>query len=567
MAVRFYTKVMCMLMLVVICGISAALAADKPAAVAADKVSVAIEAHIARIEKEYTSAKAAGDLPVWLESKTRFMLARAYGVKGDTAAVLDQIKAMPAVRDRRILIRPYMDRLRTALATEDDKAAFALISVAQHYMDAVNKVPFQYQLFDPEFGTVVGEPLPVVWVQETLCKVAADGWAQAGNTAALEKLAKHSACASNKALVPGYLAALYIRQGDVAAGYTVAKQNGVNVHLVASLLSRCAKAENRGASAVYVTGLTDETPAARLSFLVALSAFDMAYGLVQKNKDLFKDPAARGSVIALYEALFRAGDKDKVEKLVKQAGLAGDAAAKTSQTGFANKKQWWNIPVDMARVLPEKPDAFAWALAQSLQNVRARFVALKDMYLAVEDDKAAGFPSCALPAKTCALNEMAAIAKAEKDEASQDIMYGMLSELARLSGQADVQKEYLARIKNPKRTICHYDMCRPGTVIRQDTRSNIQALQAKHAAQRAAAADNAYSRMARMMQPFYVPEFEPAPANAPHPKLFAALEKMNTTLNDTLWRYHLTSTQSGYATEHFSKGGDTRCLLDLSKAE
>ncbi len=564
MAVQSYTKIICVLAVLLIGGSGLAHAAEK--------APLDIDTHIARIEKEHKAASKAGDIPVWLESKMHFLLARAYGVKGDTAAVLTHIKAMPAVRDRRILIRPYMDRLRTALAAEDDSAAFALISVAQHYMDAANKVPFQYRLFDPEFGTVVGEALPVVWVQQTLCKIAADHWAQAGNTAALEKLAKHSACIHDKTLVPSYAGAYHIRQGDVRAGYDVMRQAGVDTHVIARTLALCSTPENRAGTAVYMAGLTDEAPATRLVFLVALSAFDRAYDLVQKNTDVVKDAGARAALITLYEALFRAGEKDKVEKLVKQADLAADTAAKTGQTGFANASQWWNIPVDMGRVLPENPDAFAWALAQSIQNDRARFVVLKNIYLAVEDAKATGFPACALPAKTCAMTALADIAKAETDEASQDIMYGMLSELARLSGQGDVQKDYLSRIKDHKRMVCHYDMCTAGTLLRQDTRQNIQARQAKREAERnnPAASNNSFVKiMQQTMQPFYVPDFEPAPAPVKHPALYTALQAMNTNLNDTLWRYRLTSTQSGYATEHFAKGGDQqqRCLLDLSKEE
>jgi hypothetical protein len=215
--------------------------------------------------------------------------------------------------------------------------------------------------------------------------------------------------------------------------------------------------------------IADSNPAAspilRAGILEIFQQNDLAMKILRtmSDKQVIQQKAITVA-LPIYESYYLAGDAERMMDVVSFMGTLQKDPEK-SELAEAKTPAWWVKSLPEIRILQEKPSPLAFDLVQQISNDKARFKALQDIFLNPESHKVEGFPNCTKTTRQCMMDEMEKIALAERDEATRDTMNGLLSETARLIGDAVSQQKFLKKIVQTNRTQCAYDSCSRHTVI------------------------------------------------------------------------------------------------------
>ncbi|MDI1228154.1 MAG: hypothetical protein PSY14_10765 [bacterium] len=519
------------------------------------------------IEAKLAAAQKTAQLEPWLDSKTHFMLARGYAFLGDEAKRDAHMSAIAHIRDRRILIRPYLDSLYAAVRNGKEEEVFLQIENAGLAAAAINKIAYVEDLHDPEFETTVGEAVPEKWLSSNQCEAAAYLWSARMNVKAIERLKKMSGCQEKLYVMIKLQLALLARSKNLQGIYDVI-HSSYNPPFFAASAATCVKEpeafEAQSRALIARKAANSETT---FILLVALQQYDAALSILAKNDKFLGKKELRDTVLDLYSGLFLVGKNSEAISLAGKLGLFKEAQQSKATHWAQDMSQWWVHSIDAAKVLSKRPGKDAYEIALKIENAHARFKALQDITLALKGGERNIFPDCAGDAGLCAMTEMARIAKEEKADYHRDMMYGILSGLAEIvereQHESDFfqgleqewqrllkqtrQQLYFNKIIDPRRQTCSYDMCGPGVITK------LRRSSASDADQRATGLWN-----------FGMNDFSTSETKAP--TLFDALREFKTEM-DRHWDFKLVSSQSGYAASPFESeySGANLCVLDAQE--
>lgn len=520
------------------------------------------ETYVKRVEEKLARALAS-QAPVepWLLSKTHMMLARGYGFLGNETKMLEHMKAIESIRDRRVLIRPYMDLLFTSLGKEDDNEALSIITGTGEAAAVMDKPAYVRDLFDPEFGTTVGSEIPADWLEKTFCSMAGYEWARQRKYGSLRSLQELPACKEQKAALTNYEIASLLKDAKYAEAYEAARPTFKRSLYALSLFKNCSSTDKPSQDLHYFLKMKEENPSAILHVITYLDADPMtAFDYTQAHPELLEDKQAYLPLLETYKKLFLADKEEETLKIAQQMKLFEEEVPLTGRiSGFYRNEQWWNVGIDGGRVLEENPGPLAYKLAMLTRNDRARFKTLNDLYLSIQTDSIGAFPGCDGTGRACIIGELERIAKAEEKDYDKDLMYGLLSELARISGDKSENKRFLSKIKDMNRGVCFWDMCMgSGTVIKQESRV-IEKKKAILMAKTKKTPNFLDDLMEQVSNRYYAQSF--STGKTAHPALATELKEMYEGLNKSETRFLSVSAQSGYAALNFQRAERGSCPL------
>lgn len=408
----------------------------------------------------------------WLESKAHYLLARAFAAEGDEKGMRRELSQIREIRDRRSLVRPLLDALAFAARGNDAARVAALIADSGRdaaWMRGVRPAP---ELFDPEFRSTGG-----TWSQKslesTLCVFAARKLAAGRRYESLDKVARIPQCAASARQIGAYRLAALVRDGKYREAYELNDASATPVP-AARIFKACAP-DDLAKAPDFLAFLRREQEKPAQRKITSGKDFDKAEDraeilrLAEKDgaavRRALKDAAAAAALqlyLPAFEDAYLAGDGEGMRETAEALSLFD---RKPAGGGAENAAPWWAGPITEARAMAAHPRPAGFALALKIKDARVRFALLKEMFLHLSDQKPGDFPGCAQAPARCIIGTLAETAAAEKDAADRDIMYGMLSEMARLSGDKALQTEFLGKIAAPGRPVCIYGSCRAGAVI------------------------------------------------------------------------------------------------------
>lgn len=422
-------------------------------------------------------------IEAWIPLKAHFILARYFFTQGNIAKGQEHLHKIKFVRDRRILSRPYFDKI-LALAEKNDLAGVtAMIKGAPADKAWMDSVPWADKLHDPEITKPSGDYINDAWLQESYCEFAIRSFAQKRNITALDQVLQLEQCAKKRHNLDQYKIDALVRSGDYAAAYNALNQkmaktaDNVRFNLEAPALNSfraClpAKASPDGEreraflDSVIADNSATSNPILRAGILEVFQQNDAALQILKTMSDkLVIQQKSISVALPIYETYYLAQNSDKTMDVVAYMGTLQKDPESTTLAEAKGPPVWWVKSLPEIRILQEKPTPLAFTLVQQIRNEKARFKALQDIFLNPESHDVEGFPNCTGTTRQCMMAAMEKIAETEPDEATRDTMYGLLSEMARLINDAASQQKFLKKIIQTDRSQCVYDACNRRTII------------------------------------------------------------------------------------------------------
>jgi hypothetical protein len=419
----------------------------------------------------------------WIPVKAHLILARYFFAEGNIAKGEEHLYKIKFVRDRRILSRPYFDRILMLADKNDLAGVTAMIQNAAKDKAWMDSVPWADKLHDPETQDVSGEYINETWLQENYCEFAIRSFAAKRNFAALDQVLQMEQCAKKRHNLDQYKIDALVRSGDYTAAYTTLNQkiaktaDNVRFNLEAPALNSfraclppnaTAKGEREAAflNNVIADNSTTASPILRAGVLEVFQQNDAALQILKtmSDKQVIQQKAI-SVALPIYESYYLAQDSEKMMDVVSYMGtLQKDPESSTLAEAKA-PPAWWVKSLPEVRILQEKPSPLAFALVQQISNDKARFKALQDIFLNPQSHEIEGFPNCTQTTRQCMMSAMEKIADEQRDEVTRDTMNGLLSEMARLINDAVSQQKFMKKIIQTDRMQCAYDACNRRTII------------------------------------------------------------------------------------------------------
>lgn len=428
-----------------------------------------IESLIKIIESRLESAEKNGqEIDPWLTNKVRFILARAYAATGDYSQSRSMFTQIEKIRDRRILVRPFLDALATAVRDDDKEQMTEIIVSAEKTAEIINAVQFSSTLFDPEFGTIVGKPVPVDWLEKTFCEFAGKKLAAARRLDTLDEILSLASCEKSARILSNLKRMALTLEGSLIEAYRSAPSGAAAVTVFEScadisLLKTEEFKDFLHSEADKSRQEKDTDALISLADLLRMSGDKKAAFAILS--DIEETPKIQRALLALYEEFYLEKNEEMTRAAATILNLSEQKVFLTGGWGAKNPHQWWVEPIQTGHILAQWPSPLALDLAASIKDDKARFKVLMDLFLNMSDQKPGDFPGCEDTPNDCIIADLTDIAKVEKDEHIRDTMYGFLSEMARLKGDAALSKDFLGHIMNMERSNCAFDMCMYKTVI------------------------------------------------------------------------------------------------------
>jgi hypothetical protein len=472
-------------------------------------------------------------LEPWLDSKAHFVLARAYFTFGDDKKAAAHLEKIKDTRDRRSLIRPFMDQIMTALRVSDTAKVAALIRDGEKHKTWIDGVHYVADMIDPELGTTVGAPIGSGWISKTLCSLSVKKLAAMQNLDAVDKVSALDACAEVRGEVESYRLAALVRGGRYADAWQLAAQTNALPLLVSRFRSCIApSAGNAGKDSFAAFLLVQNDPAEAATAATLLHTLGRDDAAFAKLKGAGDTPQLHDAAAPLFRTFYLAGDKEKALAVADYMQMSAMKAELAGGWGHHDPHQWWVNPILPGDVLIVHPNPLGFELVMKIANAKARFTLLKGMFTHLGTEKAGDFPGCAGLPGQCIIDALVPAAEAEPDAWDRDTMYGFLSEMARLEGNEAQSKVFLGKIADMGRTQCAYDMCYGGRTVVPLSKAPPQ--------------NKKPLSMAELtgFDPDKPQPFEPVPTS--HGELASAIKALHDHLNAENPDYYAVSTQSGY---------------------
>jgi hypothetical protein len=329
------------------------------------------------------------------------------------------------------------------------------------------------------------------------------------------------------------------------------------------LFADCRAVPPDPADIAYLASL-EEKPEEILIILVELGAMEAAYDYALAHPAAW-NTAGQGTAAVrdVFDYLVQHHADDKARHLARVTGMRKDKAGQCWTFCGLHGSQWWSMPIDMGHILARRADLFAFTLAQEVEDPRARFLTLMTMYYGVPQDSVDQFPHCTGYTRACVLAAMVQIAVDDEaarvsdlglvpDEGTSDttsFMYAVISEFARIAGDAGMAHKMAAQIK------------KPAAPLAAEVSEGLLALY-----QGKVAAAQAYPPKHDFPRPRYaglVPESARTTVHR-YPALNAAIAEMDRDMRRHSWRYYsATMSRDMLPSDEYRYGN--RCLLDRGR--
>lgn len=567
--------------------------------------------HINKIEKLYADAKSEGDMPLIEEGEALSALATGYAFLNDAERMHDYLSRVRLVNQRWLMIRPYPQLIAAKLAADDLDGARRIFADVPAFMAIVNK-PDPVLVPVPEFEgeSFLMDTLHIRMEAEMLnersarleyagflaqyaCPLLAEYVAQTNDVDMLGDVLKD--CDARK-----YQAALLIRQGKVTQAFELLRSIQVphtrsveGAQIVEyrpfnygyndlRLFAECRGGQTSSAELVSLTALTDINPGTVLIVLMELGATDAAYEYVLSHP-IKGDPLDEwGAPLGdLFATLVEKRADEKARRLAQVTGLLDQKLGRCWTRCGRHGGPWWLSPVNVTAALAKRADLFAFSLVQEIKDSRAQFMSLMTIYHAIPENSIDQYPNCRGNTQACVRKAMAQMAEDYDGDGHRadgfasfdgvpdpkNLMYAVVSEFARITGDKALADKMAAQVKSPDAHVV--------------PEGNFYTGSAKTIVQLAAEISERYLweyRGKEVAEKIYPPKhnFPPVPYRSRpkkeerfvyrYPDLSAAIRDMQQDMDQHSWRYYSATLKRDLFLHRSQLDRfENRCLLDRGR--
>lgn len=430
----------------------------------------------------------------WLKNKSHFILARSYAIEGNEEKMMHHFKKIDAVRDRRILSRPFLDLALRKANKNDINSAIYLIENHQTYENLINDVPYDRMILDPEIKTREGARLKKEykikenWLVDSFCLISIKTFAKIGEAENALKISNLKECKNRKHLITTdmLISASFVKHNNYVKAYEYLENNQLPFPKIFELCKNAKTQQEQNQN--FKSFLIDRTKKDKeiiftdqtyeiVKTLSILKYFDQAYAIIEKIPLNRKNIDA---IIPTYEHLYLTGDYDKVLHIINKLGTYDQKPFPKISRG-ANLRRGRIIPLEETIIISEHITPFGILLATKLNDTRARLKTLEMIFNnATEKQYYWQFPNCIWSLRSCIMSHLENMAENETKKQDGDFMsswhtdliYAHLSKMALQQNQKTKAEKYLQKMTHRTQFTCVGSECNAQNKISAVTFSN-----------------------------------------------------------------------------------------------